>query len=69
RLDAGNPDTLYGKIQRRLSKFYFEDRVEPVTPAELAASHHEHDALSGGHHDEIDAGTSPAIGTSQTTHG
>jgi ubiquinol-cytochrome c reductase cytochrome b subunit len=32
---------------QRLSRFFFEDRVEPVTPAELAAahSHGEHDAL------------------------
>jgi ubiquinol-cytochrome c reductase cytochrome b subunit len=31
----------------KVSKFFFEDRVEPVTPAELAAahSHGEHDAL------------------------
>lgn len=28
--------------KRRLSKFYFEQRVEPVTPAELAAAHHDH---------------------------
>ncbi|MFN8078829.1 MAG: cytochrome bc complex cytochrome b subunit [Kineosporiaceae bacterium] len=26
----------------KLSKFYFEQRVEPVTPAELAAAHHDH---------------------------
>ncbi|MFP3712531.1 cytochrome b [Isoptericola variabilis] len=32
---------------QKLSRFFFEDRVEPVTPAELAAahSHGEHDAL------------------------
>jgi ubiquinol-cytochrome c reductase cytochrome b subunit len=39
----------YKKDRRwqRLSRFFFEDRVEPVTPAELAAahSHGEHDAL------------------------
>lgn len=28
--------------RRRISRFYFEDRVEPVTPAELEAAHHEH---------------------------
>ena len=33
---------LLDKARRRLSKFYFEDRVEPVTPAELEAAHHEH---------------------------
>ena len=31
----------------RVSGFYFKDRVEPVTPAELAAAHHhgEHEAI------------------------
>ncbi len=35
---------------QRLSQFFYEDRVEPVTPAELAASHShgEHDALGAG---------------------
>ncbi|MFZ0160408.1 MAG: ubiquinol-cytochrome c reductase cytochrome b subunit [Kineosporiaceae bacterium] len=45
--------------RRRLSNFYFEERVAPVTPAELAAAHHdhhEHEAI------ESDAG-SPAIGS------
>ena len=27
-------------VQHRLSGFFYEDRVEPVTPAELAAAHH-----------------------------
>lgn len=39
----------YAKDKRwqRLSRFFYEDRIEPVTPAELAAahSHGEHDAL------------------------
>ncbi len=36
-------------IRARLSRFFYEDRVEPVTPAELAAAHAHghHDALSG----------------------
>lgn len=34
---------------QKLSGFFFEDRVEPVTPAELAAAH------SHGEHDQIDA--------------
>jgi ubiquinol-cytochrome c reductase cytochrome b subunit len=29
------------RIRRALSRFYFEDRVEPVTPAELAAATHQ----------------------------
>ncbi|WP_250444400.1 ubiquinol-cytochrome c reductase cytochrome b subunit [Actinotalea sp. C106] len=36
-------------LRARVSRFFYEDRVEPVTPAELAAahSHGEHDALEG----------------------
>ena len=35
------------KIRARVSQFFYQDRVEPVTPAELAAAsaHGEHDAL------------------------
>src|SRR6478752_1743182 len=46
------------KRLQRLSRFFYEDRVEPVSPAELAAahSHGEHDALEGGTHAEVEAG-------------
>ncbi|WP_435736209.1 cytochrome bc1 complex cytochrome b subunit [Cellulosimicrobium sp. PMB13] len=46
------------KRLQRLSRFFYEDRVEPVTPAELAAahSHGEHDALGGGSHAELETG-------------
>jgi ubiquinol-cytochrome c reductase cytochrome b subunit len=37
------------KVRQRLSRVFFEDRVEPVTPAELAAAH------SHGGHDAIEA--------------
>ena len=36
-------------MRQRLSQIFYEDRVEPVTPAELAASH------SHGEHDAIEA--------------
>ncbi len=40
------------KARRRVawSNFFFKTRVEPVTPAELAAAHHhgEHEAINGG---------------------
>lgn len=44
----------------RLSRFFYEDRVEPVTPSELAAaqSHGHHDALPG--QDEIAPEIEPA---------
>ncbi|PRZ03899.1 menaquinol-cytochrome c reductase cytochrome b subunit precursor [Isoptericola sp. CG 20/1183] len=37
------------KRWQKLSRFFYEDRVEPVTPAELAAAH------SHGEHDEIES--------------
>jgi ubiquinol-cytochrome c reductase cytochrome b subunit len=45
------------KLRHRVSTFFFEDRVEPVSPAELAAAHHhgEHDALESGHEDDEQA--------------
>ena len=39
---------------QKLSGFFFEDRVEPVTPAELAAAH------SHGEHDQLDSSDSAA---------
>jgi ubiquinol-cytochrome c reductase cytochrome b subunit len=50
--DSGvrRPGSRLDGVRRRLSRFYFEDRVEPVTPAELAAAHHEH-----GAHEAIEA--------------
>jgi ubiquinol-cytochrome c reductase cytochrome b subunit len=38
------------RLWARVSRFYFDDRIEPVTPAELAAAH------SHGGHDAIEAG-------------
>jgi ubiquinol-cytochrome c reductase cytochrome b subunit len=51
------PGARLDAIRRRVAQFYFEDRVEPVTPAELAAAHHhgEHDELLAG------AGDQPAV--------
>ena len=42
-------------IRARLSSFFYSHRVDPVTPAELAAaqSHGEHDAVGGA--TEVDA--------------
>jgi ubiquinol-cytochrome c reductase cytochrome b subunit len=54
------PGSAMDKLRRKVSSFYFEDRVEPVSPAELAAAHHhgEHDALTAGEHEAIPAGPS-----------
>ncbi|HIZ35417.1 MAG TPA: ubiquinol-cytochrome c reductase cytochrome b subunit [Candidatus Ruania gallistercoris] len=45
------------KRWQRLSRFFYEDRIEPVTPAELAAaqSHGEHDELEGSETDQLEA--------------
>src|SRR5690606_8714045 len=41
------------KARERVSRFFFEERVAPVTPAELEAAHHHHeaDALTAGPQD------------------
>ncbi|WP_026552242.1 ubiquinol-cytochrome c reductase cytochrome b subunit [Arthrobacter sp. H20] len=45
--DVNGHVTRTEKARGRLSRFFFEDRVAPVTPAELEAAH------SHAHHDEI----------------
>ncbi|MBE0010626.1 MULTISPECIES: cytochrome b [unclassified Arthrobacter] len=45
--DVNGHVTRTEKARGRLSRFFFEDRVAPVTPAELEAAH------SHGHHDAI----------------
>jgi ubiquinol-cytochrome c reductase cytochrome b subunit len=56
----GNGAKRRGKgsgFRRRLAKFYFEDRVEPVTPTELAEAHHGHHAeVAAGDHAEVTSG-------------
>ncbi|MGI8718064.1 MAG: cytochrome bc1 complex cytochrome b subunit [Lapillicoccus sp.] len=45
---VASPTARKEKLRARLSHFYFTDRVDPVTPAELAAAHHdgqEHEAI------------------------
>ncbi|WP_043445427.1 cytochrome bc1 complex cytochrome b subunit [Arthrobacter sp. L77] len=44
--DENGKISLLDKAHGRVSRFFFEDRVAPVTPKELAASH-------GDHHDEV----------------
>jgi ubiquinol-cytochrome c reductase cytochrome b subunit len=40
------PGSGFDRVRQRLSRFFFEDRVEPVTPAELEAAHEEHEAIA-----------------------
>jgi ubiquinol-cytochrome c reductase cytochrome b subunit len=39
---VANPVARKERLRAKLSHFYFKDRVEPVTPAELEAAHHAH---------------------------
>jgi ubiquinol-cytochrome c reductase cytochrome b subunit len=48
---VASPTARKDKLRARLSWFYFTDRVEPVTPTELAAAHHD-----GHGHEAIEAG-------------
>lgn len=51
------------RFRQRLSRLFFEDRVEPVTPAELAAAH------VHGEHDTLSVGPAPAGAYSAITQG
>jgi ubiquinol-cytochrome c reductase cytochrome b subunit len=42
------PGARKDRLRQKLSRFYFEDRVEPATPAEIAAAHHH------GEHAEVE---------------
>jgi ubiquinol-cytochrome c reductase cytochrome b subunit len=53
------PGSGVRQLRRRLTSFYFEDRVEPVTPAELVAAHHEH-----GDQAAVEAGPGEGHGSS-----
>ncbi|SDS43971.1 menaquinol-cytochrome c reductase cytochrome b subunit precursor [Paraoerskovia marina] len=54
----------YKKERRwaRLSRFFYEDRIEPVTPSELAAAH------AHGSHDELEGAKAPELHAGDTTH-
>jgi ubiquinol-cytochrome c reductase cytochrome b subunit len=57
-----SPTARKDKVRAALSRFYFEDRIDPVTPAELAAAHHDGHALEAieeAPHEEI--GSRPAL--------
>ncbi len=49
RPNAEGKITVGARVRAAFSRFYFEDRVAPVTAGELAAAH------AHGHHDEIEA--------------
>ena len=48
RPNAKGQITLSARARAAWSRFYFEDRVTPVTAGELEAAHHDHPAVEGG---------------------
>ncbi len=57
------PGARLDGIRSRVARFYFEDRVEPVTPAELAGAEHEqHAVAAGAEHAAIGASPDGASG-------
>jgi ubiquinol-cytochrome c reductase cytochrome b subunit len=61
------PGSALDGIRRRLTRFYFEDRIEPVAPAELEAAHHEHHAVGGADHAGADHARADHAGAGQDT--
>ncbi|MFN8096735.1 MAG: ubiquinol-cytochrome c reductase cytochrome b subunit [Dermatophilaceae bacterium] len=56
---VANQGAKHAKLRARLSRFYFGHRVDPVTPEELAAAHHD-----GHAHEAIEAGEDTHAGAS-----
>jgi ubiquinol-cytochrome c reductase cytochrome b subunit len=48
------PGSRFDRTRQRLSRFFFEDRVEPVTPAELEEAHEEHVAVAAHAEEEAE---------------
>ncbi|WP_270889101.1 cytochrome bc1 complex cytochrome b subunit [Pedococcus sp. 5OH_020] len=51
---VASPTARKDKVRARLSRFYFDDRVEPASPADLAAAHHD-----GHGHESIESAPGP----------
>ena len=52
---VASPTARKDKARARLSRFYFSDRIEAATPAELEAAHHD-----GHGHEAIESGNGPS---------
>lgn len=52
---VASPTARKDQARSAVSRFYFSDRINPVTPAELAAAHHD-----GHGHEEIESGAGAA---------
>jgi ubiquinol-cytochrome c reductase cytochrome b subunit len=58
------------RLRAKVSHFYYKDRVNPATPAELEAAHHDHGGGHGeeaGHLDDHEAIEAPGAGAERET--
>ena len=57
RPNAAGKITLRARLRAGLSRFYFEDRIAPVTQTEIDAAHHhgEHDAVEAAEVKAVEA--------------
>ncbi|WP_226344913.1 cytochrome bc1 complex cytochrome b subunit [Agilicoccus flavus] len=58
-----SPTAKSEKRRAAWSRFYFSDRIPPVTPGEVAAAHHDghgHEAIEGGHREAVGSGSHSA---------
>ncbi|MPV38580.1 cytochrome bc1 complex cytochrome b subunit [Georgenia subflava] len=70
RNGVDRPGYRIDAVRQKLSQFFYEDRVEPVTPAELAAAGHHPQIEETGHHAEgIHGGAVALDHFPTTTHG
>ena len=63
-----NPAAKKDRRRAKWQRFYFADALHPVTPAELAAAHHDgahHEAIGGDHGHELEADAVVASHSSQ----
>ncbi len=71
---VAKPNARSERVRAKLSSFFFEQRVEPLTPSQLAAAHHdgrEHEAIESGAHGGSTTQQHVPIeaGPSQESHG
>jgi len=68
------PNARSQRLRAKVSRFYFKDRVEPVTPAELEAAHHDGHHAEAIEHQEpggaplVEVASSPAGDNPDATH-
>ena len=66
---VASPTARKDKLRVALSEFYFNDRIDPVTPAELAAAHHDGHSLEAIEGAAQDEASRPALESSRREPG